>query len=295
MEISADVTRGRGLVNRPRDFLDHRNQHGRRGERPGAVESLCLSAAGARGQVHGAEALSQVKSSQVMMFQKGIRGGVNTISKRYAKANNKYMKEAFAKNIASSYITYLDANNLYGWEMSKPLPTHGFKWMKNFNNQKEKTCILKVYSEYPEELHNLHNDYPLTPEQVKLKGCDVTKLIPNLNNQTKYVVYHEILKLYEGLGLQITKIHREINFQESAWLKKYIDLNTAFRTKATNNSEKDFFKLMNNSVFGKKRSRMLKKMQIIDWLIAQKKLLNWLQNLIITEQLFLMKILLLFT
>ena len=86
---------------------------------------------------------------------------------------------------------------------------------------------------------------------MKLEDSSVEKLIPNLYNKKKYVIHHETLKLYESLGLKVAKVHRGIRFQESAWLKKYIDLNTTLRTAAKNNFEKDFFKLMNNSVFGK--------------------------------------------
>ena len=66
----------------------------------------------------------------LLMVEKGIRGGVSTVSNRYGKANNKYMGDSFDDKKPSKYITYLDANNLYGWAMGKPLPTHGFKWMK---------------------------------------------------------------------------------------------------------------------------------------------------------------------
>ena len=186
----------------------------------------------------------------LMMVEKGIRGGVSMISTRYGKANNPYMKD-YDPDQPTKYISYLDANNLYGWAMCKPLPTKGFKWMtkEELKDWKSMPCILEVDLEYPEKLHDLHNDYPLAPERITVNK--VEKLIPNLNDKTKYVIHHENLKLYLSLGLKLTKIHRGITFEESAWLKPYIDLNTNLRAKATNDFEKDFFKLMNNSVFGK--------------------------------------------
>lgn len=190
----------------------------------------------------------------LLMIKHGIRGGVSTISNRYARANNKYMGAAYDDSKPSTFIQYLDANNLYGWAMSKPLPVDGFKWMSNkeLDNWKNIAgCILEVDLEYPDNLHDLHNDYPLAPENITPPGSKVKKLIPNLDNKTKYVVHYETLKLYESLGLVITKIHRGIRFNERAWLKEYIDLNTNLRTLAENEFEKDFFKLMNNSVFGK--------------------------------------------
>ena len=131
------------------------------------------------------------------------------------------------------------------------LPTHGFKWMKKseLNNLKRHSCILVDLS-YPVKLHNNHNEYLLAPQ--RLMANKVEKLIPNLMNKTKYVIHHETLKLYERLGLKITKIHRGITFHESKLLESYnISLNTELRTKGKNVFEKDFFKLMNNSVFGK--------------------------------------------
>ena len=112
--------------------------------------------------------------------------------------------------------------------------------------------VLEVDLEYPEDLRDLHNDYLLAPERVRIGN--VEKLIPNLNNKTNYVVHYEHLKLHENLGLKIAKIHRGIKFEESAWLKEYIILNTKLRIEAKqsgSNFEVDFFKLMNNSVFNK--------------------------------------------
>ena len=204
------------------------------------------------------ELLSDV--DMLLMIEKGIRGGVSMVSNRYGKANNKYMKD-YDKNKPSKYLMYFDKNNLYGWAMSQKLPVHSFKWMSNqelenlFNNQIvqvwEKTpCILEVDLEYPEELHDLHNDYPLCPERIECEN-GVKKLIPNLCDKNKYVLHYKNLMQYLSLGMKLKKIHRGIKFIESDFLKPYVDKNTKLRTLAKNNFEKDFFKLMNNSVFGK--------------------------------------------
>ena len=185
------------------------------------------------------------------MVEKGIRGGISVITRRHGKANNLYIGEKYNESEATKYISYLDANNLYGWAMMKNLPAHLFEWMNENELMRWKKfgCILEVDLKYPEELHALHNDYPLAPETIKIGS--VGKLIPNLNDKTKYILHYENLKQYEELGLKITKIHRGIKFEETAWLKQYIDLNTNLRAKATNEFENYFSKLMNNSVFGK--------------------------------------------
>ena len=191
-----------------------------------------------------------------LFFEKGIRGGVSTITKRYGCANNKYMGDQYDPNKPSKFITYLDANNLYGWAMSQPLPVGDFKWLSDKeieemmnDHAKIKGCTLEVDLEYPEHLHDLHSDYPLAPESVTVNRVD--KLIPNLNNKTKYVASHRLLQERLKQGLVITKIHRGIKYEESTFLKKYVDSNTASRTVAKNAFEKDFFKFMSNSVFGK--------------------------------------------
>ena len=223
------------------------------------------------------------------MFQfieKGMRGGISYIANRYGKSNNKYMK-TYDKKAPSKYIINLDANNLYGWAMSQYLPTGGFRWMtKNqidkidsakYKEDSNKGLILEVDLEYPKDLHNLHNDYPLGPEKVKvtenmLSGyCKnfakkykistglVHKLIPTLSNKEKYVLHYRNLQIYTDLGLKITKVHRVLEFNQSTWLKQYIDFNTHKRTNAKNAFEKDFFKLMNNSVFGKTMENIRKR------------------------------------
>ena len=115
--------------------------------------------------------------------------------------------------------------------MSQPLPVGGFRWlasneidemMKDHN--KIKSCTLEVDLEYPQELHYLHNDYPLAPESTVVN--ETPKLIPSLNDKKNYVVHYEILQLYLKLGLRLTKIHRGIRYEESNFLQNYIDSNT---------------------------------------------------------------------
>ena len=175
----------------------------------------------------------------LLMVEEGIRGGICHSIHRYAKANNKYMKY-YNNNGESSYIQYLDANNLYGSAMSKKLPENGFKWIdnnetagtsslersakhvineefiKNYNKNDKEIYILEADVKYPKKLHNLHSDLPFLPERMEINKCK--KLVCNLYNKKKYVVH--------------------INSLKQAML-----LRNAF--------EKDLFKLMNNSVFGK--------------------------------------------
>ena len=230
--------------------------------------------------------------TDIDMFQfieKGLRGGISYIANRYGKANNKYMKD-YNKDKPSKYIMYLDANNLYGWAMSQYLPTGGFKWLKQnkidnldlkkYDKENKKGIILEVDLEYPEKLHDLHNDYPLAAEKIKVEKsmlsnyCNkisekynistglVQKLIPTLSKKEKYVLHYRNLQLYIDLGLKLTKIHRVLEFDQSPWLKQYIDYNTEKRKNAKNDFEKDFFKLMNNSVFGKTMENIRKRVDV---------------------------------
>ena len=120
----------------------------------------------------------------LLMIESGIRGGIATISHRHAKTNNEYMGIEFDTTEKSKFISQLDANNLYGWAMSKQLPKSGFKCMTDneLDNWKHLSCFLEVDLECPEDLHNLHNDYPLAPERVKIGNIE--KLILNPNNKS---------------------------------------------------------------------------------------------------------------
>ena len=194
----------------------------------------------------------------LMIFEKGIRGGISHISKRYAEANNKYMKD-FDKSKPSTYIQYLDANNLYGWAMSQKRPTHGFKSLDVCNLTSVKKLlekkdtkigyIFEVDLEYPSSLWEEHNDYPLAPERIKKDN--VEKLVSSFLPKKNYVLHYKNLKQYLEEGMVLKKVHRGIKFNQSCWMEPYIRKNTELRKEAKNAFEKDFFKLMNNSVFGK--------------------------------------------
>ena len=213
----------------------------------------------------------------LMMFEKGIRGGMTHISKKYAEANNKYMKD-FNPDKPSSFIQYLDANNLYGWAMSQALPTNGFKWMKDLtkakvihilekvncsmtNPVKKTGYIFEVDLEYSHDLWETHNDYPLAPEKLKVNG--VEKLISHFKSHKNYVIHYRNLRQCLEMGLKITKVHRGISFNQSPWMEPYIRKNTELRKTAANSFEKDFFKLMNNSVFGKTIENIRKRQNIV--------------------------------
>ena len=195
----------------------------------------------------------------LLMVEEGIRGGICHSIHRYAKANNKYIKN-YNENEESSYIQYLDANNLYGWAMSQKLPVNGFKWLedtseineefiKNYDENNNKGYILEVDVKYPRKLHDLHSDLPFLPKRIKIDKCK--KLVCNLRNKKNYVVHIKSLKQALNHGLKFKKVNRIIEFNQEAWLKPYIDMNTELRKVASNDFEKDFYKLMNNAVFGK--------------------------------------------
>ena len=186
----------------------------------------------------------------LLMVEEGIRGGMCHSIHRYTKTNNKYM-ENYDESKESSYIQYLGANNLYGWAMSQKLPVNGFKWIDsneiNENENSKKGYILKVDVKYPKKSHDSHSDLPFLPRRMKIDKCK--KLVYNLHDIKKYVVHIKSLKQALNHGLKLKRVHRIIEFNQKAWLKPYIDMNTELRKLAKDDFEKDLFKLMNNAVF----------------------------------------------
>ena len=223
-----------------------------------------------------------------MFVERGIRGGISMVSKRHAKANNPLISD-YDESKPNSYIMYLDANNLYGWAMSKPLPKSGFKWKRvmpteeEIMNKKENAktgWILEVDLEYPAELHKEHNSYPLAPEKkvvkkecmsdyqkrlikdLELKPPDSKKLLLTLEDKNDYVVHYENLKFYLKQGMKLKRVKRVLEFEQECWMEPYIRMNTEFRKQAKNDFEKNFYKLMNNSVFGKTMENLRNRVDI---------------------------------
>ena len=217
-----------------------------------------------------------------LFFDKGLSGGASQVGNPWAQANHEGIEKNFDREVLRAYIAMFDCNNQYGWAMSQYLPTHGFKWMKletecpkfwtNFVLEQE-DCqdtgyFFEVDLEYPKELHDTHDQYPLAPEHLEIKeemlsdfqkklakDLDVkvggSKLCLTLLDKKEYICHYRNLKLYLQKGMKIKKVRRVLEFQQSPWIKSYIDLNTRLRQEAQNKFEQNFAKLMNNSFFGK--------------------------------------------
>ncbi|XP_050434996.1 uncharacterized protein LOC126842151 [Adelges cooleyi] len=196
-----------------------------------------------------------------LMFERGIRGGLTQSTLKYAKANNPKAPN-YDPKLPDTWIMYQDVNNLYGWALSQFMPFGGFKWVTEDPNEtlqrldgmdehSSTGLVFEVDISYPESLHDAHNELPFLPETKCPPNSRVKKLLTTFEKKENYVVHYLNLKQAIANGLRVEKVHRVLEFQQSAWLSVYIELNTKLRQGAANDFEKDFFKLMNNSVFGK--------------------------------------------
>ena len=238
------------------------------------------------------------------MIENGLRGGMTQCSFKKVEANNKYMNEDYDKSKPSSYISYLDANSLYGLAMCKKLPYDDFKWyygrmdekrVVKYSDDDDTGYIVEVDLGYPKELHDLHKDYPLAPEIMSINenmlskvekdihkyyyGKDASdektnKLVLNVMDKKKYVLHTSALKFYLQHGLSLRKVHRAISFKQANFLKPFIEFNTEKRKNAKNDFEKDLFKLMNNSVYGKTMENVRNHIDL-NWSIHLNASKNW--------------------
>ena len=205
-----------------------------------------------------------------LLIESGLRRGICHPVKRYAKANNKYMK-IYDKKKKSSYILYLDANNLYGYVMVRKLPKGGIKWVKNiseftpdfiknYDENSVKGYFIEADIIYPKELQSHHSDLPFFPERLTINKTK--KLACTLYDKCNYVTNISMLKSAIKHGLILEKVHKVIEFDQEVWMKVYADMNTTHRTNAKNEFVKKFFKLCNNAVFGKTMENKIKNRDI---------------------------------
>ena len=214
-----------------------------------------------------------------LMIESGMSGGVCMISKRHAQANNPMVGNNDPEQ-PFSYILAWEANNLYGWAMSQFLPLNRFKWVSQVEweqidwqyvgNESILGYIVECDLEYPPELKDAQNDYPLAAERVdnqvellsetqvaisrhyaRTRSAKNFKLVPNLMSKKNYVVYYRNIKFYLDHRIRLSKIHRVVSLTQTGWMEPYISINNRMRAAAKNDMEKDFYKLMNNAVYGK--------------------------------------------
>lgn len=262
----------------------------------------------------GIEIENMTDYDMLLMAEKGIRGGMCQVMNPYAKANFGDQTDEEGMPTPQTRILYLDANNLYGWAMSQVLPLGDYEWMMRgasdvkglidfvsghteripdlnsfdeeaiveaimmLDDEGERGYLLEVDLEYPDEIHDKLNDYPVCPEKkvpvpsnftekettrLKANASErVEKLICDLEPKQKYVIHYRNLKQALQLGVRLTGLHRIISFKQSRWLQAYIDYNTKRRQQATNDIAKEYWKLLNNAIFGKTMEQVRKRRNI---------------------------------
>ena len=191
---------------------------------------------------------------QIEFIQRAIRGGISQCNIHYLKTNHpRLVPDLYDEDQPLTELKYLDANNLYGWAMSEPMPTGGVRWVDaaSLDVSTLPPCFLEVDLEYPTHLQEKHSDLPLAPHHHEFPGRAGTRLITSVVDRKNYVLHYRLLQFYLKEGLVLKKIHRVLAFDESPCLAEYIDFNTKMRAAGKTDFEKNFYKLMNNSMFGK--------------------------------------------
>lgn len=216
--------------------------------------------------------LELISDPEIHSFLKSsVRGGITQCTVRLSKSNNKYIKE-YDTEKDDNYLAYIDANNLYGWAMSQKLPISDFSFLTSseienfqinqYNDESSYGYILEVDLEYPNSIHDSHNYLPFCPENKIPPGGKIKKLITDLSNKENYRIHIKKLQLCLEQGLILRKINKVLKFKQSSWLEPYITLNTNHRKNSKNEFEKNFFKLMNNAVYGKTMENVEKRRDV---------------------------------
>ena len=186
-------------------------------------------------------------------FEGGIRGGMTFINKHHVKKDE------------NTELLYIDINNLYGWALSQKLPCGEFRWMNKkhelddlverckqiYNFDGDRGYVLEVDLEIPDHIHDKLMDLPVAPESQCPPGSKVKKLLLTHEPKKNYVVHCKLLQLWMSLGVLVTKVHRAVEFKQENIFKEYISLNTRKRASATNDFDREYYKLRNNSLYGK--------------------------------------------
>lgn len=210
---------------------------------------------------------------KLLFVERSMRGGISQCSNRYSEANNQYMDTDYDVSKPNKYLIYFDVNNLYGWAMAQSLPISDYKWITNHGfdttqkllnipDDAEYGYMLEVDLDYPQHLHDLHNDYPFCSEHLCMGNSTVEKLVLTLDNKRNYIVHYRMLKLVLTHGLELKKIHRVLQFKQSKWLNDYIMLNTNERAKSNTTFDKERYKFMNNAIYGKAMENVKKYVDI---------------------------------
>ncbi len=220
---------------------------------------------------------------QLDFAKSGIRGGMcGPFYSRYSRANNPACVD-YDPDKPNTWLILLDANNLYGGVMREHLPFGAIEWadvsleqILSTADDAELGYIAMVDLEYPHELHDSHDDYPMAPEHMKpefemlspyqkafgKRTASGKKLLQTLYDKTNYVCHYRNLKFYVRHGLKVTALKRVLRFKQKNWMAEYIDINTELRKTATTDCQKDLGKLFNNAVFGKSMEDLLKRVNV---------------------------------
>lgn len=216
---------------------------------------------------------------QLLFTERGLRGGIVQCSNRHCEANNQYMGSSYDRTKPTNYLLYLDVNNLYGVPMTQNLPISNYSWYNdldfndveqikqmilNTSDDSEIGYMLEVDLDYPQHLHDLHNDYPFCSEHICMSDkSKIKKLVLTLYGKLNYVIHYRMLKLALKHGLILKKVHRILKFRQSNWLAKYIMFNSNERTKTNSKFEQDYLKALNNVVAGKLEENVRNRINIV--------------------------------